>query len=231
MGIDQVTTCWTSAAAVPRLDLHPNSYLDQMPIVPSGRARGAALLGVGMLLSAPVEAQTMDRPLFGIGYTANAPHLMGGGSAWTVFPAFHRLGLYVDMKLSLDSPADNEREFLPGTTAAEMEEQHPLHIYRVSQDSYLSYNAAVMRAVTDELIVYVGGGMVDRTRYLKYYDEEEQFGNFGFYWVEDPPASSTGLNLMAGAMLRLGRHLRLQFGGETRPTGFTVGGAVNFPGH
>lgn len=199
-------------------------------MVPPCRAAAATMLGLGLLGSAPAAAQRAPGPIFGVGYTANAPRLLGGGSAWAVFPAFHGLGLYLDVKLSLDSPGDNEQEFLPGTTAAEMEEAHPLHIYRVSQDSYTSYNAAIMKAITDELILYLGGGWVAQTRYLRYYDEEEEFGNFGFYWVEDPPASGTGPNFMGGTMLRLGRHLRIQFGGETRPAGFTVGVALNYPG-
>lgn len=199
-------------------------------MLPDSRLFVGLLLVAALLPGAPLRAQASGSPIFGLGYTASAPHMLLGGSAWAVFPALRGFGLYVDAKFSHDSPTNNEEEFLAGTTAQEMEDQYPLHIYRVQDDAYRAFNGALMKAITPELTLYAGGGWVERTRYLQYYDEEEEFGRLGFYWVEDPPASGTGMNLMGGAFLRLGSNLRVQFGLDTRPKGFTAGLAVNFPG-
>lgn len=188
------------------------------------------VLVTALLPAASLGAQASESPIFGLGYTASAPHMLLGGSAWAVFPALRGFGLYVDAKFTHDSPANNEEEFLPGRTAQEMEEEHPLHLFRVEDDAYRAFNGALMKTITPELTLYAGGGWVERTRYLQYYDEQEEFGRLGFYWVEDPPASGTGVNVMGGALLRLGRNLRVQFGGETRPKGFTVGLSINIPG-
>lgn len=188
------------------------------------------LATIPLLVAAPVGAQVSDSPMFGVGYVASAPHLLAGGAAWAVFPAWYGLGLYFDAKLSLDSPAKNDAEFLPGRTAEEMETEFPLHLYRVADDAYRAFNGALMKAVTPELILYAGAGWVERTRYHQYYDDEEEFGRLGFYWVENPPASGTGINVLGGAFLRVGPNLRVQFGAETRPKGFTVGVSANFPG-
>ena len=169
-------------------------------------------------------------PLFGVGYTANAPRLLAGGSAWAVFPSLRGFGLYVDAKFSTDSPAGTGDEYLAGVTAEQMEADFPAHLFHVSEDAYRSFNAAVAYMVSRELIAYAGGGWVERTHYRQYYDETEEFGRFGFYWVDDPRYDTSGPNLLAGVLFRLGANVRAQFGAETRPFGFTAGLALNFPG-
>jgi hypothetical protein len=160
---------------------------------------------------------------------ANAPRLLAGGAVWAVLPGLGGFGLYVDAKLSLDSPAHAGEEFVSDLTAAQVEVLYPLHLFHTQEDAFRSFNGALLKTVTRELTVYVGGGWVERTHYVRYYDEQEIFGNLGFYWVEDPENYGAGLNLMGGGFLRMGRHLRLQFGGETRPVGFTVGFSLNYP--
>ena len=189
----------------------------------------AAPMILALSWGAPVVAQGPDGVVFGAGYTANAPKLLAGGSAWALFPVMDGLGVYVDFKASTDSPANIDEEFLPDRTAAEMEAEYPEHFFRVSDDSYRSINGAIMKSLTEEFILYLGGGWVERTHYAQFYDETAEFGRFGFYWVEDPDNSSSGPNFLGGVFLRIGPHLRAQFGGETRPAGFTVGIAVNFP--
>lgn len=182
------------------------------------------------LTSATAAAQGTAPVLFGVGYTANAPKLLAGGSAWAVFPGLRGFGLYADAKFSAASPASNEDEFLAGITAEQMEADFPDHVFHVSEDTYRSFNAGLTKLITQEFIAYVGAGWVERTHYAKFYDETEEFGRFGFYWVEDPANSSGGVNFLGGVLLRMGPNLRAQFGAETRPFGVTVGLSLNFPG-
>jgi hypothetical protein len=184
-----------------------------------------------VLVASPAAAQGGQGAVFGVGYTVNAPKLMLGGSAWALFPGFKGLGIYADYKRSTMDPSTSGEDYLSGTTAEEMEGMYPAHILHDETDWYQSFNGAVMKAVSRGLTLYAGGGWVERVHYVRYYDETEAFGRLGFYWVEDPPSSSSGPNFLGGVMIALGRNIRAQFGGETRPAGFTVGASVNVPAY
>jgi hypothetical protein len=187
-----------------------------------------ALAFVTVSTPAPGSAQNAPAHYFGIGYVANAPDLLGGVSGYAVFPILGGLGLYVDAKFDLDSPSRDDT-FISTLTDREVEEQVAGAEFIDDADSWQGFNFALVRPLSPSLMVYAGAGVATRTRYREYRDPEGEMGRLGFFIVEAPDDEWTSVNALAGGFLRLGRWLDFQFGLETRPRGFTVGGALRLP--
>lgn len=193
-----------------------------------------ALVGLVVLNGAsPAVGQTprapdvSEGPMLGFGFVANAPHAPVGGAVWGLIPGLNGFGLYADFKTSVGSAEGNDN-FVPGLTPEEIAVQYD-HLLFDREDHYWGINVAVTRAITEELIVYLGGGYGQRTRYQEYWDEERQVGEFGYYWVEDPERSGDYVNLLGGVFFRISSRVRIQFGAEAQPAGFTVGLSYNVP--
>lgn len=179
----------------------------------------------------PVDAQTrLERgtglehvPRIGVGYVANAPSIFTGLAAWGVFDVLGGLGLYVDTKYDFDTPAE-ESDFVSDLTLAEVEAA-PGQTFHFDESGWWSANVALVRPVSPELMLYLGGGYAHEDRYLRYADPTEQVveGQQGWYWVHDAEASGARLNVLGGAFFRLGQNLVLQFGFDTKPSGLSVG--------
>jgi hypothetical protein len=199
------------------------------------RRRAAAALALALAALLPAgQAQAQRRDAgqgagtqFRIGYVANVPNMFLGGSI-SIFPgALPGWGLYADVKLDVESPADDEG-FIDSLTVEDVENDLGDAVF--GQDgSWNSVNVAVVRAISPELAVYVGGGAGMRKEYRQYFDNETELGISGLYWVEDAEVSGTYLNGMAGVMLRLTSVVTAQFGAETSPPGFTVGLQLTLP--
>lgn len=187
-----------------------------------------ACLGVGH-----VAAQVVGRPWvpmyrFGAGYVVDAPKMMAGGGLFGIAPIFGGLGLYVDVKSGVDSPR-KKSNFIATMTAQQVDDSLG-DMFFSSTSTWRSFNAALIRPLTAELMVYVGGGWAEHTDYNQYYDSLENRGLAGYYWVEKPSTSGGQANFMAGMILRMGANLNAMFGAETAPRGFTVGLFLTFPG-
>lgn len=184
-------------------------------------AAGAALA----LFLAVGSVQAQDGPstgLLGVGYVSNAPDMLVGATLWTVIPGLHGWGLYVDAKMDPEDPVGGGFLY-GGLTADQAEQQWPNDLKFISNSRWRGFNVAITKALTDEMVVYVGSGYAEETVYKQYKDSQENRGILGWYWVEDPDASRTGVNILVGGFLRIAKSVRIQFGGETRPAGFTVG--------
>ena len=170
-------------------------------------------------------------PRIGIGYVTNAPNIFAGASVYGLTGILGGLGLYVDTKISTSSPAD-EVDFVTEWTAAEIENDYEDQIFREDGFEWWSVNAAILRPISPELMLYVGAGYTDEKVYRRYNDPSDELGEdvgtFGYYWVEDPDASGGKVNFLGGAFFRMTRHVALQFGLESEPGGFTVGGSYSF---
>lgn len=167
------------------------------------------------------DAEGIQQTRVGIGYVANVPNMFLGGSVYVLPAALPGWGLYADAKLDVESPADSE-EFIDSLTALEVEAE--LGDQLVERDgSWRSINVAVMRQITAEMWLYVGGGVAVRKEYVNYFDTERELGVAGIYWVEDTEVSGTYLNGMAGLVLRLSPKVSASFGAESAPPGVTVG--------
>ncbi|MGH7476486.1 MAG: hypothetical protein ACRELD_09370 [Longimicrobiales bacterium] len=171
----------------------------------------------------PAAAQVPAVSRVGIGYVANAPDLLAGGGAYAIFPLLGGLGVYVDAKFDVDSPG-SEDTFTREITREQAEAFGDL-TFQV-QDSYRSFNAALVRPLSPTFTLYAGAGYAQWSRYYEYRDPSQERGFAGFYWVEEPDEAGSRLNLLGGAFMRISRWIDIQVGLESAPRGFTVGASV-----
>lgn len=192
-------------------------------IAATGFLAASLLLLVG---AASGVAQNVRRTRVGIGYVAAAPDLMAGGAAYVLMPLAGGIGVYVDAKLDASNPS-RKSNFEPGLTAEQAESQGD--DYGISTDSWRAFDVALIRPIRPALAVYAGAGYAGKTKYSEYYDNTGTRGLVGHYWVEDPTAKKSTVNVMAGLFLRMGRFLNAQMGVESAPGSFTVGISVLLP--
>ena len=187
------------------------------------------LIAAALLLSLiPGVGHAQEGPRFGVGYVANAPDLLGGGSAYVILPVFGGIGVYVDAKFDIDSPTA-ENTYIESLTAREVEDQVAGVQFRDARESWRGANVALVRPVNPSLMFYGGLGWAERNEYKEYRDPSGELGLIGVLLVEDPDAKETKLNAMAGAFLRISSLISVQTGFETTPKGFTVGASLRLP--
>lgn len=170
-----------------------------------------------------------NAPHWLVGYTINAPtQLVGIGTAY-FSPGLGGWGVYADAKLTLESPT-NESSFDPSLTSAEAEERFDDDLFD-ERDIWTTVNVAAVRTLLESLAVYAGAGFSDKKAYHEYFDNANvnPRGELGYYWVEDVAASGTFVNLLAGGFFRASESVVFQFGVESQPRGFTVGGSIAVP--
>jgi hypothetical protein len=196
------------------------------------RSAAAVLLGFALVCQ-PAGGQDLasglDRPHFAVGYAANAPNLMGGGGAYLVTRYFGGIGVYLDAKFDVENPS-GDRNFESGLTADDVLDQVVGAQFIKREASYRSFNAALVRPVSPYLIVYAGGGLVQRSYYHLYEaPSEPDLGYAGVFWVKAPSEDDTQANFMLGVFMRVSSFLSTQAGIETQPRGFTVGASFRLP--
>lgn len=168
-----------------------------------------------LVVPAPATAQQI-----GIGYVANAPDQLIGGGAYAVLPFLGGAGVYVDYKADVLSPA-REDNYLDDFTADDAREEGDLLF--ADRDSWSAWNLALVWAVTEDVLLYGGGGQANRTVYGEFSSNDPDRGTAGWYWVEDDGASTTEVNVLGGAIVRLMGPIRVHLGLESAPVGMTVG--------
>jgi hypothetical protein len=185
-----------------------------------------SLAGVSLGASM-VGAQTIQlRPHIGVGYVVSAPHQYLGFSAQALSLSFGGVGVYIDAKFDRSSPT-REPDF-DETLSAEEAENRFGDLLFFEESSWRSFNAALIRPLIPELLLYLGAGHSRQIHYRQYLDESGGRGLDGYYWVEDPRGSGTRLNLLGGAFFRISPTILVQFGVESKPRGMTVGGTYTF---
>lgn len=192
-----------------------------------------ALAAVGAL-AAPAASQTagpppLSRTQFGVGFVANAPDAILGGSAYVLLPTAGGIGIYVDAKFDNADPSGElgfDARYTSRQVAGELG-----GVFVKREASWRSVNAAVIRPLTPSFMAYVGGGIA----YATYYDlfanvpPEVDAGHGGVVWAESPDDEGSVGNLMFGVMLRMTSRLTTQFGYETNPKGVTAGISLRLP--
>jgi hypothetical protein len=179
-------------------------------------------------VSGQASASGLDRPHFGIGYAANAPNLMAGGGGYVVTPYFGGIGLYLDAKFDVEDPS-GDIAFEKGLTADDVVNEVEGAEFIKRESSYRSFNAALVKPVTPYLMVYAGGGLVQRSRFHWYEAPESDLGVSGIFWVRAPAEDDTMGNFMLGMFMRVSSFLSTQVGLETEPRGFTIGVSLRLP--
>lgn len=182
---------------------------------------GACMIAVLLATAAPLTAQArrFEQGAWWIGYAANAPRqLLGVGTA-VLRPELGGWGIYADVKITPDSPARGSfRGDLTPDDAIEFGDG------QFGQESaWTNVNAAVVKVLGPEFAIYLGGGLGERTMYLRFTDNTMERDESGIYWVEDEEQSGRYVNAMGGMFFRLARRFVFQMGAETAPGGFTAG--------
>lgn len=193
--------------------------------------RAAGLVSVTALVPAtavaqqpePDRASLRSLPLIGIGYVANAPNMLLGGAAIAAWDVLGGLGLYVDAKFSHDPPSRSG--FVDGTLADVGEGDR---FFR-AESGWRSFNVALLRPVTDELVLYLGGGVTREEAFEQFYDDSEERGEFGYYWLEDEEASGNRANVVGGAFFRFADWLLFQVGFDAEPVAMNIGAMYRLP--
>lgn len=176
----------------------------------NGISRAALMAALLLAVTAPLKAQSSSFAEGGwwLGYAANAPRqLLGAGTAF-LWPQFGGWGLYGDVKVSHDAPARGAVR--PDADSGDDEFGQ--------RGAWRSVNVALVKVLGPEFALYAGGGLGDRTMYVRFTDTAT-----GIYWVEDDGQSGRFANGMAGMFFRLTPRFVFQMGAETAPSGFTAG--------
>lgn len=184
-------------------------------------ADAAAQIGV------PASRGVVFQPRIGVGFTANIPDQLVGGSVHYLSGLFGGTGLYADFKLDMESPEDEEG-FIDNITPEEVENTRNDRLFDL-QASTTSVNVALMKSLSPQFTLYGGAGYSDVKEYRQYWDEEQEIGFAGYYWVPDEEASGAKVNLLGGAFFQLGESFAIQMGAETQPKGFTLGVSYLIP--
>lgn len=182
----------------------------------------------GLLAAGPAAAQTLRVESFGLGFAANAPRQMLGGTFSASTDALGGLGLLLDARFDADDRADE-----PGFESTLDADQVPSRVGGAVaggwDESWTGISASLLRRVTPDLSLYAGAGVSWARAYRQFAEPSRAFGVFGTFWVRDPGVDRTELNVVAGALLRAHRNFSFRAGFETAPRGMTVGGLVLFP--
>jgi hypothetical protein len=207
-------------------------------------ALSALLLAMGLSGPVAVEAQMttpgahlQDGIHTAVGYAGVLPDVLLGGGL------LHRLGnrpfgFFADYKQSSTNLAA-ERDYCPAgarppvvsacTIDAVQARWNDIPLRDVNE--YKIVNVGAFYAVSPELALMVGGGLVRPTIIREFSenidreaDEEPRVSEFGRYYVpfEEDPAWTT--QVVVGALFRAGPRLVFRIGYESAPGGMSVGG-------
>ncbi len=158
----------------------------------------------------------------GVGYVVSIPHVYVGVSALGLTPRlFGGAGAYADVKLTTSSPG-NDPYYRSDISVDQAELTYGDMLFEEKSD-WLSLNFALVFALSREFGIYGGAGYSRERHYRQYFDDQKNRGLEGFYWVSDSDASGNRVNLLGGALFRLGRVVVLQMGVAAQPRGATVG--------
>lgn len=170
----------------------------------------------------------LSKTQYGFGYVVNAPDVMAGGSAYVLTPKWGGIGVYVDAKFDVSPPSKDMG--YDGTVTSSVVAQSPDAKFLEAQESWKSFNVALLRPLTPSLVGYVGGGIA-KSRIFDLYAGPQDFpyGFSGVVLARNPDADATRVNFMVGVLMRLTRDVSAQFGYETHPDGVTVGVSLRLP--
>lgn len=199
----------------------------------SFRTLSAALVALAATAGPAAAQLTGPQPLtraqFGLGFVANAPDAVLGGSAYVVLPTAGGIGLYVDAKFDNANPSGElgfDARYTSRQVAGELG-----GVFVKREASWRSLNAALVRPLTPSLMVYAGGGIAKASYYDLFANVPVgvDAGHGGVVWAESPEDAETLGNFMLGVMLRMTSRFTTQFGYETRPKGVTAGVSLRLP--
>jgi hypothetical protein len=186
------------------------------------RPWGLALCLTMGIAFAPGSASAQAEPhLVGVGFSTNLPHQRLGASVYLLGAPITNWGVYADVKRFTTSPV-SRHGYTDEYTAEQVQELYADRLFRYD-DVWSTLNAAVVRGVSPDLLLYLGAGASTRRQFHEYLDETQERGIGGLYTVEDPRASGTYANVLGGVFVRATPRIWIQLGVENVPRGATMG--------
>lgn len=187
---------------------------------------------------APLDAQT-PRPSrafgsgmnYGIGYTAALPEAALGAGGFAFF-GDSRLGVFADFKITVPS-LSGDQFYCPAPVnpcTVDFVEANRNDAELQIIDEWMVFNGGAMYAITPELAVLLGAGIVEKTRFREFFHDEqdpaERITPTGGYYVDDEEGSGWEPQFVGGVLFRAGRRLAFRIGYETAPGGMSVGAYI-----
>jgi hypothetical protein len=190
-----------------------------------------ALVFWTLSIPAPLRAQQVpnlkNSTHLGVGYVASMPNMFVGITALGLTPGLlGGAGLYADVKFSHDSPGRDPN--YRSEISVDVAEITYGDLLFQKKGAWLTIDLAVVYSLNRDFALYAGGGYSREEQYREYYDDQEERGDGGFYWVLDEAASGTRVNALGGALFRASRNVLFQVGFESRP-GVMVGVMFTLP--
>jgi len=170
----------------------------------------------------------------GIGYTAAMPDAMAGAGVWHLFGS-GRFGAFADAKTSFpDLTRDQDYcpvQVSPCTVADIQDLRSELKLREV--DQYVIVNAGLVIRAGPEVSFLIGAGRARHSRLVEFADivNDPEFlvTEDGTYWAPGTPMEEWSVQAVVGALMRLGNHVVVRFGYETKPGGLSLGGYLVLP--
>jgi hypothetical protein len=159
-----------------------------------------------------------------IGFTVKPPQqVLGAGVVWLP-PAARGWGILADVRFATDRPGSNEIR----SNWTRSDAFGAGHEFIREQVSWNSSSVALVRGFSRELALFAGAGFSRSSSYSQFlFDTEEGAAlEIETYFIEEPSRSEDRMNLVGGAIYRMGSRIAVQFGIQTEPFGFVVGGYV-----
>lgn len=176
----------------------------------------ALCLGGGAeALEAQAPQASRERSHWFIGYSTKPPQQLLGGGVAALLTSSRRWGFVADGRISTDRP---QSRFIRDAVEA------GTWFSGSERDVWANVNAALLRAVSSDLSLYLGAGASWQVTRYRQYERWVEGQPVDMYWVESGSSQEVKGNLVVGGLFRVGSRLATQFGWQTAPEGFTVGG-------
>jgi len=179
---------------------------------------GAAAGQSGVDLDAPFGLRTA------LGWAGSLPDaILGAGGLQMMGDG--RWGWFAEVKIPHDSKRRNPDFRSDLTVARVLEEFEPNARIAVGRyEEWRLLNLSLVRALSSESAVYVGGGIARKSLLQEFGDNTDPpLTRTGFYFVEDTDESGWHPNFVAGVILRGGERVGFSTGFETITRTITLG--------
>ena len=148
---------------------------------------------------------------------------------------FHLLGrsnwgAYADGKRT-HSSRTSDKQYLKHLTVASVEAQLQSHRRRevARWEEWLFLNLALVRAITPQLALILGGGAAKKLTIQEYLDPtEERLTDSGFYYVRDDADSGWRPNAVVMALIQSTEQVGITAGFESSPKSLSLGAFLVF---
>jgi len=161
----------------------------------------------------------------GFGWAAAFPDAMLGAGVFHIFEGT-KWGILAEAKIPHDSnkrSPDYQGDLTLEAVFADFPEEKRIEI-PPAQEEWRLLNVALIRALTPESALYLGGGFAQKSVVREFGDNSEApLTRSGFYFVEDGEETGWHPNVIGGVLLRGGDHIAFTAGFESAPLVLSLG--------